>query len=75
MARQTVDATASKLRKFSDWVRGELRRQKKNQAQLASYIGTDQPGLSLRLNGKRTWTLKEYFDTLEFFEAEEKESW
>lgn len=73
MARQTVDITASKMRKFCDWVRGELRRQQKKQSELASYIGTDQSGLSLRLSGKRTWTLKEYFDTLEFFDAEEKQ--
>ena len=70
MARQTVDATSSKLRRFSDWVRGELRRQKKNQAELAYYIGTDQSGLSLRLNGKRQWSLKEYFGVLEFFDAD-----
>lgn len=72
MTRQTVDKTSSRLRRFSDWVRGELRRQKKNQTELASYIGTDQPGLSLRLNGKRTWTLREYFDVLEFFDANEE---
>ena len=71
MTRQTVDKSSSRLRRFSDWVRGELRRQKKNQTELATYIGTDQSGLSLRLNGKRTWTLKEYFDVLEFFEATE----
>lgn len=67
MTRQTVDATGTKLRRFNDWVRGELKRQKKNQTELATYVGIDQPGLSMRLGDKRAWTLKEYFNVLEFF--------
>lgn len=67
MTRQTVDATGTKLRRFNDWIRGELRRQKKNQTELATYVGIDQSGLSLRLCDKRVWTLKEYFNVLEFF--------
>ena len=76
MAKRTLDDTGSKVRKFNDWIRGELKRQKKNQTELAYYIGTDQPGLSMRMNGKRSWTLKEYFDTLEFFGlAAEEAKW
>jgi hypothetical protein len=67
MGRRTVEDTATKVRRFNDWIRGELKRQKKNQTELAYYIGTDQSGLSLRMNEKRTWTLKEYFNVLEFF--------
>ena len=55
MTRQTVDATGTKLRRFNDWIRG------------ATYVGIDQSGLSLRLCDKRAWTLKEYFNVLEFF--------
>ena len=66
MARRTVDTTGTKVRRFNDWLRGEMRRQKKNQEELAYYIGIDRSGLSLRMNGKRAWKLKEYFDTLEF---------
>ena len=67
MGRRTVEDTATKIRRFNDRIRGELKRQKKNQTELAYYIGTDQSGLSLRMNEKRTWTLKEYFNVLEFF--------
>ena len=67
MGRRTVEDTATKVRRFNDGIRGELKRQKKNQTELAYYIGTDQSGLSLRMNEKRTWTLKEYFNVLEFF--------
>ena len=67
MGRRTVEDTATKVRRFNDWIRGELKRQNKNQTELAYYIGTDQSGLSLRMNEKRTWTLKEYFNVLEFF--------
>lgn len=67
MGKRTVEDTAKKVRRFNDWIRGELKRQKKNQTELAYYIGTDQSGLSLRMNEKRTWTLKEYFNVLEFF--------
>ena len=48
-------------------LRNFLRRQKKNQTELATYVGIDQSGLSLRLCDKRAWTLKEYFNVLEFF--------
>ena len=73
MTRQTLDVTSSKLRKFNDWIRGELRRQKKNQTELATFVGIDQSGLSLRLCDKRAWTLKEYFNVLEFFGVSDDE--
>ena len=73
MTRQTVDITASKLRKFNDWVRGEMKRQHKKQVDLASYIGINQAGLSLKLGNKRPWTLKEYFNVLEFFGVSDTE--
>lgn len=48
-----------KLKRLNDLIRGELGRQKINQAKAGYYIGVTQSDFSLRLAGKRDWKVKE----------------
>lgn len=66
MARATVDKTGTSLRRWNDWTRGELKRQKKKQEDLAEYIGIDVTGLSKRLTGKTAWSFREVLNALEY---------
>ncbi len=66
MAR-TETNIQTKRRQFNDRIRGELARQKKTQGDLAFFIGTTQPNVSLKIRGKRDWTLSEYFGVFEYF--------
>ena len=70
MPKTNVNMTQSKLRRFSDYVRGELRRRHEPQDRLADYLNMSRSSLTLRLNGKIEWTLKDFFNTLEYFKAD-----
>ena len=48
-----------KLNKFNDFIRGEMRRQKLNQKDVAYRLGIDQPCLARRLSGQVNWTMRE----------------
>ena len=56
------------IRLFSDYVRGQLRREKKKQEELADFLGIPRPSLSCRLSGKSEWKLSEMADVCQFFE-------
>lgn len=70
MARATVDKVGTSYRRFNDWVRGELRRQKKNQTDLGNYVGIDQVGVSKRLCGQVGWGLREALNAIEFLDGD-----
>lgn len=69
MARATVDKTGTSMRRWNDWVRGELKRQKKTGEDLAHYIGCSGAGLSRRLDGQTEWHFPEVLNALEFLEG------
>ena len=68
MPRVSLNNRDREIRLFSDYVRGQLRREKKRQQDLADYIGIPQPGLSRRLDGTIPWRLDEMADVCSFFE-------
>ena len=70
MPRTTLDKPTTSYRRFNDWVRGELRRQKKSQTDLARYIGIDQCGISKRLSGSTSWGFMEALNAVEYLGGE-----
>lgn len=73
MPRVTLDKPSTSYRRFNDWLRGELRRQKKNQTDLANYLGLDQCGISKRMGGQVAWGFKEVLNAVEFLDGDLKE--
>ena len=53
---------------FSDFVRGQLRRERKRQEDLSEFLGIPQSGLSRRMDGQIPWRLEEIADICSFFE-------
>ena len=58
--------------RFNDYVRGELKRRKLNQEDLAEYLNMDRTALSHRLCDKTPWMFKEVLYVFEFFGEEIK---
>lgn len=56
--------------KFSDYVRGELKRQGKRHLDLARELHLNQSTVTQKINGKIVWTLPEIVQTLTFLDAE-----
>lgn len=67
MVRATCDITGTKCRKFNDFVRGELRRRKIKQEDLADYLGVGRCTITSRLNGTIEWYLRDAINVAEFF--------
>lgn len=70
MPRTTLDHVSTSYRRYKDWVRGELREQKKTQKELAEYLGISEVSMSQRMNGAVEWTLKDFLKTMEFLGQE-----
>ena len=70
MARTTCDVVGTKCRKFNDYVRGELRRKKLKQSDLADYLNCTTSNISHKINGTVEWSFRDVLNTLEFFEAQ-----
>ena len=68
-----LDPVQRDINRFSDWVRGELRRQDKTQEELAREIGITQGVLSLKLAGKCTWTLEDYYRAIRYLGGQKGE--
>lgn len=66
MPRVTLDKPTIQYQRFCDWVKGELRRQGKEQADLAAYLNVSTPCISYRLNGKVEWYFRDVLKTVEF---------
>jgi len=56
--------------RFSDYVRRELRNQKKTHSDLASELHLTQSTVTQKINGKIVWTLPEMITTLMFLGEE-----
>lgn len=73
MPRTNVDKVATNYRRFNDFIRGELRRKRLNQEDLANYLNVNRSTLTNRLNGRIEWSLRDAFKAVEFLEADLKE--
>ena len=71
MPRVTLDPAERDINRFSDWVRGELRRQKKTQRGLATELECTPGLISQKLSGQTAWTLREYFTICRFLGGRE----
>ena len=69
MPRTNVDRVATEYRRFNDWLRGELKEQRKTQTELADYLNIEQPTLSQRINGLIEWPFRDVLEVLEYFNA------
>lgn len=69
MPKTNVDRVATKYRRFNDWLRGELKEQRKTQTELADYLNIEQPTLSQRMNGVIEWPFRDVLKVLEYFNA------
>ena len=69
MTRSTCDTVGTKIRQFNDFIRGELKRKRKTQADLAEYLGIERSTLTYRLNGDSAWPFKDALKVLEFFDT------
>ena len=52
--------------RFSDFIRGELKRQNKKQSDLADVLNLPAETVARRLNGKTRWTLPEIVTAVDF---------
>ncbi len=73
MPRTKVDTIRYTINHFNDFIRGELRRQKKRQKDLAEYLGISTATLSQKLNSEVEWSLKQFLKVCEFFGKEIEE--
>ncbi len=73
MPRTKVDTIRYTINHFNDFIRGELRRQKKRQKDLAEYLGISTATLSQKLNSEVEWSFKQFLKVCEFFGKEIEE--
>lgn len=73
MPRTNIDKVATNYRRFNDFIRGELRRKKLKQENLAEYLNVNRSTLTNRLNGRIEWSLRDAFKAVEFLGADLKE--
>ena len=55
--------------RFSDFVRGELKRQGKQQQDLADCLRLTRTAVTKKINGKAAWSLSDIVQTLEFLNS------
>ena len=67
MKQYSID---KKYVQFNDYLRGELRRRKLSQSQVAIWLNLPQTSVSQRLSGKTEWTLREIMSLYELMEIE-----
>ena len=67
MKQNSID---KKYVKFNDYLRGELRRRKLSQSQVAIWLNLPQTSVSQRLSGKTEWTVREIMSLYDLMEIE-----
>jgi len=70
MPRTNVNRIGRVIDDFNDHVRGELRRQRKDQGDLATYLGLQRSTVNRKICGHEGWTYKEYLTIKEFLGEE-----
>ena len=73
MPRTNVDMVAVSCRRFNDFIRGELRRKKLTQEDLAEYLDVDKSTVSRKFRGELGWSLRDALKATEFLDADIKE--
>lgn len=66
MPRVYLTNEERECRRFSDFVRGELKRQGKRHKDLADCLNVSQVNVTYKINGKVAWTLSDVIQTLAF---------
>ena len=69
MPRVYLTTEERECRRFSDFVRGELKRQGKRHRDLADYLNTSQVNVTYKINGKVAWSLSDIILALEFLKS------
>ena len=64
MPKVYLTAEERECRRFSDFVRGELKRQGKKHSDLADELNLTQPTVTMKINGRIVWTLPEIIQTV-----------
>lgn len=67
-----IDFVDSEIRRFNDYVWGELKRRRLTQKNLADYLEISRSTLSYRLNGQIEWSYRDYLKVCEYFGKESK---
>jgi hypothetical protein len=70
MPRTYLTNEERELNRFSDVVRGELRRQNKRHKDLADELSISQVATTNKINGKTEWSLSEVIQTVRFLGIE-----
>lgn len=70
MPRSYITSEQRELNRFSDVVRGELRRQNKRHRDLADELSISQVAATNKINGKSEWSLSEVIQTVRFLGIE-----
>ena len=68
-----VDKVGRNCRRYNDFIRGELRRKKLKQEDLADYLNVNRSTITNRLNGRIEWSLRDAFKAAEFLDVDLKE--
>ena len=66
MARVTLDRPTVRYRRFNDWLRGELKRRKITQSDLAKFLNLSRVSLVKRLAGETEWSFREVLTILDY---------
>ena len=74
MPRTNVDQVERQMRRFTDWLRGEMKRKKVTQRKLAEYLDITQQALSLKMRGLSGWQLRDVLNICEYFEVSLEET-
>ena len=69
MPRVYLTKEDRECQRFSDFVRGELKRQDKRHKDLADCLNISQVATTNKINGKTKWSLSDMIQTLDFLHS------
>lgn len=70
MPKVYLTAEERECNRFSDFIRGELKRQDKRHKDLADELNLSTVAITQRINGKTRWTLPEIIQAVNFLNTE-----
>lgn len=70
MPKVYISAEERECHRFSDFIRGELKRQNKRHSDLAYELNLSTVAVTQRINGKTRWTLPEIIQTINYLNTE-----
>jgi len=66
MPKVFITNESKEISHFTDFIRGELKRQGKTHSDLAAELGISRVNLTNKINGRTAWSLTEIVTTLHF---------